>query len=86
MANTRGTGRKQYSEEARNKIKSTMILNKLMEHVLEGKEMKSTQIKAAEILLRKTVPDLSATQITGGEGEDSLPVQINMIVKDSTNT
>ena len=86
MANTRGTGRKQYSEESRNKIKSTMLLNKLMAHVLEGEEMKSTQIKAAEILLRKTVPDLSATQITGGEGEDSLPVQINMIVKDGTNT
>ena len=83
---TRGTGRKEYSEEVRNKIKSSMVLNKLMEHVLEGKEMKSTQIKAAEILLRKTVPDLSATQITGGEGEDSLPVQINMIVKDGTNT
>ena len=63
-----------------------MILNKLMAHVLEGEELKSTQIKAAEILLRKTVPDLSATQITGGEGEDSLPVQINMIVKDGTNT
>lgn len=83
---TRGKGRKEYSEEVRNKIKSSMVLNKLMEHVLEGKEMKSTQIKAAEILLRKTVPDLSATQITGGEGEDSLPVQINMIVKDGTNT
>jgi hypothetical protein len=83
---TRGTGRKQYSEEARNKIKSSLVLNKLMEHVLEDKEMKATQIKAAEILLRKTVPDLSATQITGGEGEDSLPVQINMIVKDGTNT
>lgn len=83
---TRGKSRKEYSEEVRNKIKSSMVLNKLMEHVLEGKEMKSTQIKAAEILLRKTVPDLSATQITGGEGEDSLPVQINMIVKDGTNT
>jgi len=83
---TRGTGRKQYSEEARNKIKSTMILNKLMAHVLEGEELKATQIKADEILLRKAVPDLSATQITGGEGEDSLPVQINMIVKDGTNT
>ena len=83
---TRGKGRKEYSEEVRNKIKSSMVLNKLMAHVLEGEEMKSTQIKAAEILLRKTVPDLSATQITGGEGEDSLPVQINMIVKDGTNT
>jgi hypothetical protein len=83
---TRGKGRKEYSEEVRNKIKSSLVLNKLMEHVLEDKEMKATQIKAAEILLRKTVPDLSATQITGGEGEDSLPVQINMIVKDGTNT
>jgi hypothetical protein len=86
MANTRGTGRKQYSDEIRNKIKSSMILNRLMAHILEGAEMSSTQIRAAEILLKKTVPDLSATQITGGDGEESLPVQINMIVKDGSKS
>jgi len=57
-----------------------------MAHVLEDAEMSSTQIRAAEILLKKTVPDLSATQLTGGNGEDSLPVQINMIVKDGSKS
>ncbi len=83
---TRGTGRRQHTEEARNKIRSTLVLKKLMAHVLEDAEMSATQIRAAEILLKKTVPDLSATQITGGDGEDSLPVQINMIVKDGSKS
>lgn len=63
-----------------------MVIKKLMAHVLEDAEMSSTQIRAAEILLKKTVPDLSATQLTGGNGEDSLPVQINMIVKDGSKS
>jgi len=83
---TNGTGRRQHTEESRNKIKTTLVIKKLMAHVLEDAEMSSTQIRAAEILLKKTVPDLSATQLTGGDGEESLPVQINMIVKDGSKS
>lgn len=41
-----------------------MLLNALSDHVLGKKEMKATQIKAAEILLRKVIPDLSAIEQT----------------------
>jgi hypothetical protein len=31
--------------------------------------MSSSQIKAADILLRKTIPDLARTEVTGMDGE-----------------
>lgn len=47
-------------EEIRAKIKSTLIINKLENHILNGVEMTSSQVTAALGLLKKTTPDLSA--------------------------
>lgn len=47
-------------EEIRAKIKSTLIVKKLENHILNGEEMTATQVSAALGLLRKTTPDLSA--------------------------
>jgi hypothetical protein len=47
-------------EEIRAKIKSTLIVNKLENHILNGDEMSSSQVSAALGLLKKTTPDLSA--------------------------
>lgn len=52
-------------ERIREKIRAGMILKALEEHVVEGKEMSSTQVTAALGLLRKVVPDLTASQISG---------------------
>jgi hypothetical protein len=38
-----------------------MLLNRLQNHVLGRLEMSKTQIQAAGILLRKTLPDMVAT-------------------------
>lgn len=46
---------------------SGAIMARLAKHVLGEDEMTSTQVRAAEILLRKTVPDLSAIEHEGGE-------------------
>ena len=54
------------AEEIRNKIKATLIINKLENHVLEGVEMSSTQVTAALGLLKKSVPDLSNIEMGGG--------------------
>lgn len=45
-----------------------MLLNRLQDHAAGKVEMKNSQVKAAEILLRKVTPDLAATQLTGSEG------------------
>lgn len=38
-----------------------MLINRLMDHVLGEVEMTSTQVRAAEALLKKCLPDLKAT-------------------------
>ena len=49
-----------------------MLLKKLEDHALGAEEMTQTQIRAAEIVLKKAVPDLSAVQ-HGGDPDN--PVQ-----------
>lgn len=49
----------------RERIRISMLRHRLENHVLGKLEMSATQIKAAEILLRKCLPDLSAVQHTG---------------------
>lgn len=60
-----------HDEETRAKIQTSQLLNRLNDHVF-GKdgtavEISQTQMKAIEILLRKTLPDLAAVQISGDE-------------------
>ena len=54
-----------HSDMWRERIRCGVILRRMMDHV-EGKiEMSSTQLKAAEILLRKVLPDLSSVEYKG---------------------
>lgn len=57
--------RKPYPEVARERIEGAKLINKLADHAEGICEMSSTQIKAAEILLRKVVPDLKAVEHSG---------------------
>lgn len=52
-----------HDERTRAKIKTSQLLNRLYKHAIGEEDMTSSQIKAAEILLKKTIPDLSATQV-----------------------
>lgn len=51
-------------EEARNKIRTTQLVNRLTNHVLGKVKMESTQVTAALGLLKKALPDLTAAEIT----------------------
>jgi hypothetical protein len=52
--------KKQQTESTKDRIKAGLLMNRLENHALSDEEiMTSTQIRAAEILLRKVVPDLS---------------------------
>ena len=58
------TRRKDQGEDVRRKIQTTMILNRLQKHIESEKGIMSmSQIKAAEILLRKNLPDLKSAEI-----------------------
>ncbi len=49
----------------RKRIQATKLAKALQDHVFGKNEMSATQIRAAEILLRKKVPDLNTTEFTG---------------------
>jgi hypothetical protein len=53
-----------HSEVAREKIRASQIINRLQKHFFGELELSPTQIRTAEILLRKCVPDLKQTDIT----------------------
>lgn len=56
-----------HDDETRAKIQTSQLLNRLNDHVFADAEVSATQMKAIEILLRKTLPDLSAVTIGGDE-------------------
>ena len=62
-----------HDEETRLKIQTSQLLNRLQNHVLNDDEMSSTQLRAAEVLLRKALPDLSQVEMTG---DDSAPMKM----------
>lgn len=56
------------SQNTRDRIKASQLINRLTAHALEDLELSATQIKAIEILLRKVLPDLKAVELTGLDG------------------
>lgn len=55
------------SNEHRDKIRNSNILNALIEHAEGAREMSATQVSAGLGLLKKVMPDLAATTISGDE-------------------
>ena len=52
-------------ELVRQRIRATKLVQRLQDHVHGLCEMSSTQVRAAEILLKKSIPDLSSIEHTG---------------------
>lgn len=57
--------RVELAKEWRERIQTSMLLNRLQDHASGKVKMSNTQVRAAEILLRKVIADLSATTISG---------------------
>lgn len=71
------TRRVNLDESWRERIQTSMLINRLSDNAL-GKleqEMSPSQVKSAEILLRKTAPDLSTVEMNGADG-GPLAIQI----------
>jgi len=69
----KGTKDRPWDEKTREKIQTSMLLNALQDHVLGKNKMKTTQIRAAEILLKKSLPDLAVLGLSidfDAEGEN----------------
>lgn len=64
-------------QKSREKIQASQLINRLNKHALSDEEiMTSSQIRAAEILLKKTLPDLTNIDFKDEDGNSSLPTQI----------
>lgn len=61
----KGTADKPWPQTTRDRIQTSMLLNRLEKHVLGDVEMSATQLRAAEILLKKSLPDLQAIEHSG---------------------
>jgi hypothetical protein len=60
---------KLHQDDVRSKIQAVHLIKVLSDHALGLiEELAPTRIKAIEILLRKSVADLSAVEVTGAEG------------------
>lgn len=55
-------------EEARQKIKTTQLINRLQDHGFGTVELSTTQVRAIDILLKKSVPDLATVTHQGPDG------------------
>lgn len=68
------TMRPRHQDDVRAKIQASQLVNVLQNHALGlTEELSPSRIKAIEVLLRKSLPDLSAIELTGDGGG---PVQI----------
>lgn len=69
--------RKTHQEDVRTKIQVSQLLNVLQNHALgELKDLSATRLRAIEVLLKKTLPDLSQTELTGANGG---PIQVERV-------
>lgn len=57
----------QHHAEVRKRIQTSQLLNRLHDMALGEREPDQARIRAIEILLKKTLPDLSSVTISGDE-------------------
>ena len=74
----------QMGEEHRTKIRNSKIVSRLISHAEGEVDMSSTQVTAALGLLKKVMPDLAATALTGEDGGPLTVELIRRVIVDSS--
>ena len=69
---------KRCAEKTRDAIQTTQLIKRLQDHALGKIEMTATQVRAAEALIRKRLPDLKAIEHTGEDGRELFPTDITV--------
>ena len=69
---------RRHSQEVRDKIQASVIIDRLQKHVNGKLEMTSTQVNAANSLLDRSVPKLSQIQHVG---DSDNPVAFTEIIR-----
>lgn len=63
-----------HDDNTRAKIQAAQLINRLTAHACGDLELSSTQVRAIEVLLRKTLPDLSDVRME----VDSAPITFQL--------
>jgi hypothetical protein len=71
---------RQHSEQVRQKIQASVIIDRLTKHINGELELSATQVAAANSLLDRSVPKLAQIQHIG---DDDKPVRIEVSWKSS---
>ena len=66
------------AENTRLRIKTSMLLNRLTDHIIGKIELSTSQVRAIEILLKKTLPDLQSTELHGSIDQAQPTINITM--------
>ena len=75
---------KLHQDDIRKKIQASQLINVLQNHALNGdSELSMTRMRAIEILLRKSVADLSAITISG-DAENPINSSLTVTFRDAT--
>ena len=73
-----------HNQLARDKIRTTQLIKRLQDNALTDKPfLTKEQVRCAEILIKKTVPDLKQLEIAGNEGG---PLIVQVVKFDSPST
>ncbi len=62
-------------QKVRDRIKTSVLAKRLQDHALGKLEMTDSQRRATEILLKKTLPDISAIELSG---DAAAPIAISI--------
>lgn len=76
---------KLHQDDVRRKIQASQLINRLENHAFGEIELSASQIKAIEILLRKSIPDLSAVTVSGDAENPLVPPAITFIVDEGSS-
>ena len=77
---------KLHQDDVRAKIQTSQLINRLTDHALGNVELSPTQVRAIEILIKKTLPDLSTVELTGdADNPVELVTRIELVDGDGTD-
>jgi len=68
--------RTKHQDEVRAKIQASVLIGLLESHAMGETELSASRIRAIELLLKKSIPDLQSVELTGNSEE---PVTMKII-------
>jgi hypothetical protein len=73
-----------HSDKTRERIKTSMLINRLTSFVEGSVELNPAQVTAALGLMKKTLPDLTTTTIEGGDNPLKTTTRIELVALDDS--